>query len=172
MIMRTGVHSLSLTTQLIDLQKTNFNKSTCMSNMSTSSETPSHRDLLIQAKQQQKQDLAESARLSETLAKTVNAIVRANLVANNSNCPPLLDKITTVHELDKEIDRQLRKDVSVNYGKLVVAKERLRKEIAKVDRALHKEKEFKVDKLQRWAEQLDQELRILESTLELIKSQR
>lgn len=143
-----------------------------MNNSNSTSEPPSHRDLLIQAKQQQKQDLVESTRLSETLVKTVNAIVRANLVANNSNCPPLLDKITTIHDLDREIDRQLKKDISVNYEKLVLAKEKLRREIARTKRALDKHQESKVDMLQRRAEQLDQELRILENTLLLIKSQR
>lgn len=144
-----------------------------MSNASTNSEAPSHRDLLIQAKQQQKQDLADSARLSETLVRTVNAIVKVNSVANNPNCPPLLDKITTIHELDKEIDRQLKKDVCVNYEKLVQAKERLGREISRANRAfrVEKEGETRVDILQRKAEQLDQDLRVLENTLLLLKQQ-
>ncbi|QWU87991.1 hypothetical protein CA3LBN_002256 [Candidozyma haemuli] len=130
-----------------------------MNNSNSTSEPPSHRDLLIQAKQQQKQDLVESTRLSEALVKTVNAIVRAN-------------SITTIHDLDREIDRQLKKDISVNYEKLVLAKEKLGREIARTKRALDKHQESKVDLLQRRAEQSDQELRILENTLSLIKSQR
>lgn len=145
-----------------------------MTTESANSETPSHRDLLIQAKVQQKQDLQDSTNYSESLVKTINAIVKVNSTANGPNCPFLLDKISTVHELDREIDRQLKRDIAGNCEKLVLAKKSLSREYMRARKALQVEqnKEDRVDILQRRAEQQDQELRILEHTLALIKQSR
>lgn len=139
----------------------------------TSAQGPSHRDLLVQAKQQQKQDLLDSAKASDNLVRTVNAIVRANSVANSPNCPSLLDKSTTIHEIDAEIDRQLKRDISANYEQLIQAKEKLSKELKRSKGALKYGKEegtSLVEILQRKAETLDQELRVLEHSLRLIQS--
>lgn len=133
---------------------------------------PTHRELLLQAKVRQKSNLQESAGLSNQLARTVHALIKVNSVNSTPNCPPILDKITTIHELDKEIDRQLNKDISVSYETLLRSKNRLALFLRKTHRTLAVETDphrSYVDLLQRKVEYIDQDLRILEQTLRLVK---
>lgn len=135
------------------------------------SEQPTHRELLLQAKQRQKSNLHESAIISSQVARTVHALIQVNSV-NTSNCPPVLDKITTVHEIDREIDRQLNKDIAMNYERFLREKDKLASFQRKTTRALAMKSETHesyVELLQRDVELIDQELRILEHTLQIVK---
>lgn len=143
--------------------------------MSSSGANSSHKDLLLNAKKQQRHDLQESAGLSEQIAKNMAAIVKMNSTSNVPGCPPVLDKMDTIHELDREIDRQLDKDIAVNYEKLLKAEEKTTRSMNKVNRALQNGddgKKNRVDLLQQEVELMDQELRILERTLEILRSRK
>lgn len=134
-----------------------------------------HRQLLIQAKQRQKSDLVDSAKVSELLAKTVHAIIKINSVNTKETCAPVLDKITTIHELDKEIDRQLNKDIAGNFENLINAKSKLATYIKKTQHGIAvntDNHDSYVDLLQRRVELVDQDIRILEHTLKLVKEHR
>lgn len=134
-----------------------------------------HRELLLQAKQRQKSDLTDSAELSDLIARTAHAIIKINSANNSLDCPPVLDKITTIHDLDREIDRQLHQDIAGNYEKLINAKRKLTSYVKKTQHAMamnNDNKESFVELLQRKAELVDQDLRILETTLRLVKEHR
>ncbi|CUM47257.1 uncharacterized protein AC631_01947 [Debaryomyces fabryi] len=134
-----------------------------------------HGNLLLQAKHNQKRHLQESSHLSQQLHRTLASLIRSN--SNNGNeCPPVLDKITTIHQLDQEIDRQLKEDVSVNYEALLHDKRNLTNLINKSNSKLQlhtydgtNKQTSSVDEFQRRSELIDQDLRILEYTLKLIK---
>lgn len=134
-----------------------------------------HGNLLLQAKHNQKKHLQESSHLSQQLHRTLASLIRSN--SNNGNgCPPVLDKITTIHQLDQEIDRQLMEDVSVNYEALLHDKKKLTNLINKSNSKLQlhthdntNDQISSVDVFQRRSELIDQDLRILEYTLKLIK---
>lgn len=137
-----------------------------------SSNTNDHHQLLLQAKQRQRVDLSESAKISDLIAKTVHAIIKINSSNANLDCAPVLDKITTIHELDSEIDRQLNKDIAGNYESLILAKKKLASYIRKTQHGMAVNTdthESYVDLLQRKVELVDQDLRILEHTLKLVK---
>lgn len=134
-----------------------------------------HRKLLLQAKQRQKALSNESASLSELIAKTVHAIIKINSVNTGLACAPVLDKITTIHELDREIDRQLNKDIAGNYENLLHSKRKLAEYIKKTQYGIAMDTESHesyVDLLQRRVELIDQDLRILEHTLRLVEEHR
>lgn len=134
-----------------------------------------HHQLLLQAKHRQKADLNESANISELIAKTVHAIIRINSSNSNLSAAPVLDKITTIHELDAEIDRQLNKDIAGNYENLILAKKKLASYVKKTQQGMVvniETNESYVDLLQRRVELVDQDLRILEHTLKLVKEHR
>lgn len=140
--------------------------------MNASNANPSHKDLLVQAKRQQRQDLNESAILSEQISRNMSAIVRMNSISNVPGCPPVLDKVDTVHELDREIDRQLEKDIAGNYDRLIKAERKTAKSINKCRRGLvmkNDQNQNYVDVLQRQVEKMDQDIRILENTLALVR---
>ena len=134
----------------------------------TSRAASTHRDLLHEAKHLQAALLQEGNAASAQLIKAVDAIVKVN-----SGSSPLLDKIGTIHELDREIDRQLKQDIAQNYEALMAAKARLARHVARTRRALAMladSNESYVDLLQGRVERVDQELRILEHTLALVKA--
>ncbi|KAM9912475.1 hypothetical protein OXX59_000882 [Metschnikowia pulcherrima] len=134
----------------------------------TSRAASTHRDLLHEAKHSQAASLQEGNAASAQLIKAVDAIVKVN-----SGSSPLLDKIGTIHELDREIDRQLKQDIAQNYEALMAAKARLARHVARTRRALAMSadsNESYVDLLQGRVERVDQELRILEHTLALVKA--
>lgn len=124
------------------------------------------------AKRQQTKHLQKSSAASGQLVKAVDAIIHANSRNDTVSRPPLLDKITTIHDLDREIDRQLNEDIVGNFGELRVAKSGLERCIKRTRRALYVDldaTESYVDALQRQVELIDQNLRILENTLKLAK---
>lgn len=134
--------------------------------------TLAHRTALLKAKQKQRQNLRESAAYLDQLAHTFSAIVKTNSVNEGIGCPSVLDKITTIHDLDKQIDRQLNCDISASYEHLVSAQSSLARGVKRVRRGLAMKQESResfVDLLQQQAEQLDQELRILEMTLAYVR---
>ncbi|KAM9914480.1 hypothetical protein OXX69_000594 [Metschnikowia pulcherrima] len=134
----------------------------------TSRAASTHRDLLHEAKHSQAASLQEGNAASTQLIKAVDAIVRVN-----SGSSQLLDKIGTIHELDREIDRQLKQDIAQNYEALMAAKARLARHVARTRRALAMSadsNESYVDLLQGRVERVDQELRILEHTLALVNA--
>ncbi|KAI5959686.1 hypothetical protein KGF57_002023 [Candida theae] len=89
---------------------------------------PPHTNILHQAKQTQQQDLKQSA----TYIKQLHSIT-SRLISSNSNADPLttksnlLDKITTIHELNKNIDHQLNDEISYNYYHMMKAKRKVEK---------------------------------------------
>lgn len=137
-----------------------------------SSQKTSHRDILLLAKQNQRKNLQESAALSLQLMNAIQALIQSN--SNTSaNGPAVLDKISTIHQLDKEIDRQLSEDISKNFEALVADEDKLVRLIEKIYRKLGYN-EFKlefqvIESLQRRSELIDQELRILEHALDAVK---
>lgn len=134
----------------------------------------SHRDLLIEAKQQQAANLQAALQASSQLVKSVGAIIRVNS-SNSAGCAAVLDKITTIHELDQEIDRQLKQDFVASYGSLMSAKKTLARSVKSSRRALGMDPESSssyVDTLQHKVELLDQDLRILEETFRSIEANR
>lgn len=148
----------------------------------------SHKQLLMNAKQTQKSNLIESHENSKRLTKTIQAVIKGNSNNVTDQCPAVLDKITTIHQLDQEINRQLKEDVAVNFENLMNAKNKLKKVIYKtnnkiygdanrkhgtIEQAEEPNKSFNnVDFLQRRVELIDQDLRILENSLKLIKLNR
>lgn len=130
----------------------------------------SHSNLLTDAKQHQRQSLDESDRLSHQLRLTLETLIRSNSL-KDYNGSSVLDKITTIHEIDKEVNRQLNNDIAINYEKLMDAKAALAKTINKSYNNLHRNgsDENIIDQLQRRAELIDQDLRILSNTIKIIK---
>lgn len=129
---------------------------------------PTHKELLIEAKRRQTADLHEAAAASQQLAKAIGAVIRANSV-NTPGCPSVMDKITTIHDLDREIDRQLHRDIGHSVEELVHAREQLESRVRRTRRRFTSDDQSYVDLLQRRVELVDQNLRILEHTLRLVK---
>lgn len=146
----------------------------------------SHTNLLYEAKQHQKQSLEDSDKLSHQLRLTLESLIRSNS-SNDYNGSSVLDKITTIHEIDKEVNRQLNNDIAMNYERLMDSKEALAKTIRKCNKNLNRGtgtgatgpsgtgatgpsgNENIIEHLQRRAELIDQDLRILSNTFTIIK---
>lgn len=136
---------------------------------------PSHKELLLRAKQRQRENLRTSDNLSELLANSVKAVIKINSSHSNQKCLPLLDKINTIHELSNEIDRQLNKDIAVSYDEFLKAKNKLSQRVTFSKRGLTMNAECtesSVDLLQSKLEIIDQEIRILEDTYKLLGEHR
>lgn len=96
----------------------------------SSDQTPvtSHTNILQQAKQTQQQDLKQSA----TYIKQLHTITN-HLILSNSNSDPLttksnlLDKITTIHQLNNNIDHQLNDEISSSYYNMMKVKQKVMK---------------------------------------------
>lgn len=132
----------------------------------------SHRNLLLEAKAQQQIRLQEAAASSEQLASAIEALRKANSLNSSGQSSAVLDKITTIHEQDKEIDRQLNEDIAPSHMKARREKEKLVAFVKRIQRVLAVDKATHtsyVDILQRRLELADQEIRMLENTLELAK---
>lgn len=136
---------------------------------------PSHRELLLKAKQKQRDDLRISDALSDQLTNTLKTIVKINSINESQECLPLIDKVVTIHELSDEIDRQLNKDISVNYDKFLKAKKTLSRCVTVSKRGLTMSfecTESRVDLLQSRLEIINQKIRILEDTFKLLEDRR
>lgn len=135
----------------------------------------SHRQLLLDAKEQQRERLQEAGAAADQLAAAVSALIKANSLTSAQNTSSVIEKISTIHELDKEIDRQLNDDIAPNYVRAVNEKERLGAYIKKSRRSLAVDTESQssyVDVLQRRLELADQEIRVLENTLSLVDAKK
>lgn len=135
----------------------------------------SHRQLLLDAKEQQRERLQEAGAAADQLVAAVSALIRANSLTSAQNTSSVIEKISTIHELDKEIDRQLNDDIAPNYVRAVNEKERLGAYIKKSRRSLAVDTESLssyVDVLQRRLELADQEIRVLENTLSLVDAKK
>ncbi|CAK7896634.1 hypothetical protein CAAN1_03S04544 [[Candida] anglica] len=128
-------------------------------------------DLVAQAKERQQTLLQTTKVHSQQLHKSIQAIVASNSTNDGANSSSVLDKITTIHQLDKQIDKQLDEGIANNYAKLVKSNNDLEKLISSSNRRLHQDNKSIVDELQRRAEKADQNLRILETTLKLLREQ-
>lgn len=130
----------------------------------------SHHQLLAEAKGRQQEHLRASLEASQQLDRTIRALVLSNSTpAAAPHCAPVLDKIATIHQLDAQIDSQLSQ-VGEAYGTLAAQTRRLRRLAARCLRALNPDHRPPVpDALQRRAEVVDQNLRILETTLALVQ---
>lgn len=146
---------------------------------------PSHNELIGQAKQRQQQQLQTSAVASQQLNSTVRALILSNSSNSSQSCLSVLDKITTIQQLDKQINKQLQDGIATNYEKLVKSKKNLDNLLSKNEEMLnyvtsvHQSKKLQnvervsvVDELQRKAELVDQDLRILENTLKFVQQLR
>ncbi|RCK54841.1 hypothetical protein Cantr_04137 [Candida viswanathii] len=122
---------------------------------------PLHNELLQQAKHNQIAELQNSAVYSKQLVQLLTAIVKTNSNADSSN---LVDKITTIHQLNDTIDRQMNQDISKNFYELMKYKHKLESIIAECRFII-----ADIDNLQSRSELIDQDLRILENTLKLVK---
>lgn len=133
--------------------------------------TSAHRDLLVGAKQQQSAHLVDSVSASAQLVRAVDELVNVHSATSPETRPVLIDKIATIHELDREIDRQLNCDIVQGYEGLITAKQKLARHVHRTQRALAISTDADgsyVDLIQRRVELVDQELRILEITLALV----
>jgi hypothetical protein len=124
---------------------------------------PSHNDLVLQAKKEQLARLRQSQTLSKQLIAT---IVRFN--RHNSTQSDLVEKITMIHSLNTQIDTQLNEDFATNFQQLKVYQELLLKLIDKLYKIMYSRN--LVGDLQARAELIDQDLRILETTLKLVRN--
>lgn len=128
---------------------------------------PTHKQLLINAKQHQRKKLEESEQYSHHLSKSIQLIIQSNSSNSSNKCPGVLDKITTIHQLNKNIDHQLNNDIHPNFESLLREQLKLRGLVAR-----NTSKMDAIENLQRRVELIDQNLRILEHTLELVKKNR
>ena len=132
----------------------------------------SHRTFIQDAKNQQQHRLNDSNDALDQLAASMAALVAGNSLNHPGSSSAVIDKISTVHELDKEINRQLDDDIAANYVRVVREKEKLAGSVKKARRGLsvdsHSSSSY-VDVLQRRMELADQEIRILENTLDLVR---
>lgn len=124
---------------------------------------PSHNDLVLQAKREQLARLKQSQALSKQLMAT---IVRFN--QHNNTQSDLVEKITMVHSLNAQIDAQLNEDFASNFQQLKLYQELLLKLIDKLYKIMYSRN--LVGDLQTRAELIDQDLRILETTLKLVRN--
>lgn len=130
-----------------------------------------HLELIQLAKRKQQDHFHESKALVEQLRRSLAAIVNSNSSEIGVNAPPLLDKITTIHELDREIDRQLNEDIASSFEELMNLKFRLLRVIDRSNKKLLFDDDITiVDEMQRRAELIDQELRILELAVDQIQN--
>lgn len=128
-----------------------------------------HNDLLIQAKQSQQQALRESEILSHKLSKSIESIVIQNSNLQRNNLSSVLDKITTIHQIDQQITKQINHDICINYEGLINDKKKLIKLINRIKRLLATKDGNLIHNLQKRAELIDQELRILEMAEKFIQ---
>lgn len=127
----------------------------------------SHSELLQQAKHAQILQLRDANTYSRQLAQILTNILKLN--SKNENTP-LLDKMTTIHQLNDNIDLQLQNDIALNFEKLMRIKKDITELITTCKRLLHDVKP--TDSLQGRAERVDQDLRICERTLLYIQNSR
>lgn len=132
----------------------------------------SHSELIFQAKKSQQEHLQISSTNSQQLNKSIRALVLSNSNSSSVNSLSVLDKITTIHQLDKQIDKQLDEGISINFEKLVKTEDKLKKLVKKTENKLklnqNQPQLSVIDDLQRRSELVDQDLRILENSLLLI----
>lgn len=122
----------------------------------------SQHQFINDAKASQSDHLRKLAAYLKQLERTV-----AKLIESNSTSTALLDKIDTIHAVDKQIDHQLNDEIATNYGELVQVQNRLEKT---VDRALAALRGGKlVEDYQHHLEVIDTQLRILEHTLQYVQ---
>ncbi|KAI3406744.2 hypothetical protein KGF56_000349 [Candida oxycetoniae] len=104
----------------------------------------SHTNMLQQAKATQLQDLKQSHYYSKQLQS-----IFTNLIDSNSNSTdinsPLLDKITTIHELNDDIDRFLNKDIAENFHLLMKQKRKLEKVVRKCNEKMKRVEKGRLD---------------------------
>lgn len=130
-----------------------------------------HTELLQQAKLNQINDLKQSSIYLKQLMNSIYAVIKSNSDNSSNNTSSLLDKITTIHQLNKEIDRQLNEDIAMNYYELMKYKKQLNRMIQECHQILNGNGPGSniINELQTRSEYIDQDLRILEHTLKLIK---
>lgn len=130
-----------------------------------------HRQFFREAKAQQHGRLQDAAVALDQLVAAVTALVSSNSRNSSGKSSVLMDKIESVHEFDREIDRQLRDEIAPNYTRTVRDQQRLAAYVRKCRRTLAvDEKNSYVDVVQRRMELADQEIRMLENTLQLVKA--
>lgn len=130
----------------------------------------SHTDLIREAKANQINELKRSAAYSRQLVNTVSALVKSNSEPDSN---ALIDKITTIHQLNADIDRQLNQDIARSFYDLMKCKKDITTLINKCLRIISgPELGNLIADLQSQTETVDQELRILENTLKLVRANR
>ncbi|KAK6201044.1 uncharacterized protein RJT21DRAFT_1005 [Scheffersomyces amazonensis] len=133
----------------------------------------SHNDILREAKINQLNQLKASNQYSKQLTSSIYSLIKSNSSLQSSS--HLIDKISTIHQLNDEIDKQLNEDIASNYDRLMYQKKKLNNLINDCHRVLnihsHNHPTQTVNiitNLQSRSELIDQELRILEYTLKLL----
>lgn len=118
-----------------------------------------HSELLVRAKQQQRDKIGRSEAMVGQLAATVEMVVKLNS-RNDSNGSSLMDKITTIHELDKEVDKQTQ-EVTRRWEEMRRLEKQLEKVVGEGEMAVQ------VERIQRRVEAVDRELRVMERAMDL-----
>lgn len=122
----------------------------------------SQHQFINDAKASQADHLRKLAAYLKQLQRTV-----ARLVEANSTSTAVLDKIDTIHAVNRQIDHQLNDEIATNYGELVQAQTRLEKMATRTEAALGGGKV--VEECQHHLEMIDTQLRILEHTLQYVQ---
>ncbi|KAK6461800.1 hypothetical protein DFJ63DRAFT_336568 [Scheffersomyces coipomensis] len=147
----------------------------------------SHNDILRESKLNQLNQLKQSNQYSKQLISTLYTIIKSNSnpgitinsLTSSTSTTSLIDKITTIHQLNEEIDKQLNNDIAVNFELLMKYKLKLHKAIQDCHRGMggsmrggkgqrSRSPGNIISSLQSRSEVIDQELRILEYTLKLL----
>lgn len=128
----------------------------------------SHNDLIQQAKQNQVEYLKKSSLYSKQLINTIHTLIQSNS-SDKAATSSVIDKITTIHQLDHDIDIQLN-ELAKQFDGLEKCKRDLQALIAKCNEVLYRDgREGLIDGLQRRVEGVDRELRILEHTAKIVE---
>jgi hypothetical protein len=130
----------------------------------------SHNKLIQQAKQNQVEYLKKSSLYSKQLINTIYTLIKSNS-SDNATTSSVIDKITTIHQLDHDIDIQLN-ELAKQFDGLDKCKRDLQVLISRCNEVLYSDglyHEGLIDVLQRRVEGVDRELRILEHTVKIIK---
>ncbi|CAK9435628.1 uncharacterized protein LODBEIA_P03550 [Lodderomyces beijingensis] len=123
----------------------------------------SHSEILQNAKTEQQRDLATSSKHSRNLHHLIIQLVESN---SSTSATSLLDKISTIHELENSATVFLQREFARNCKLLDERRARVERMIRKSQLAFSGGGGGNcVEEMQRRCEVVDRELRILESTL-------
>lgn len=140
-------------------------------NTGNTNKTQLHVEFVLEAKNNQRELFKSSSNSVQLLQKNVEALVNSNSTNDDAGCSSIMDKVTTIHELNSNVDKQLNEGIAQSFEELVNSEQRLKRlmrKFYKVLRAEDSDSKMDVSTLQRKIELVDRDIRILENTLTLI----